>query len=122
MTTAITIVGNLTRAPEIRFTASGTAVATVGVAVERRRRKPDGSWESETEFFDVTAWKDLAEQLASLEQGTRIIATGRLSARSWETKAGEKRTSVEVVADDIGASIRFAEVTVKRTVRRGGEA
>ena len=118
----ITIVGNLTRDPELRFTPSGQATATFGVAVNRRwQNRQTNEWEEAVSFFDVTAWQQLAENVAeSVQKGTRIIVTGRLDQRSWETQDGEKRSKIEIVADEIGPSLSFATVDVHRVERREG--
>ncbi len=122
MTTAstTTIIGNLTRDPEIRYTREGQASANLGVAVNRRWPNRDsGEWEESTSFFDVVAWRDLAENVAlSLTKGMRVVVTGRLEQRSWETEDGDRRFKVEIVADEIGASLRFATVDVHRIERR----
>lgn len=116
----ITVVGNLTRDPELRFTNSGMAVATCGMAVNYRRQK-QGEWEEEVSFFDVTAFGDLGENVAeSLNKGNRIIVSGRLQQRSWETQDGDKRSKVEIVADEIGPSLRWATADVTKTERRDG--
>lgn len=115
---AIAIAGNITRTPELRFTPTGAAVATFGVAVNRRWRNQRNEWEEETSFFDVVCWRDLAEHVAeSIDKGTRVVVTGRLQQRSWETDAGEKRSKVEVLADEVGPSLRWATATVQRVER-----
>ena len=91
----VTIVGNLTREPELRFTQSGQAIATLGIAVSRRYQQ-NGEWQEKTSFFNVTAWGQLGENAASsLSKGSRAIVTGRLEQRSYETQDGEKRSVVE---------------------------
>ena len=119
---SITIVGNLTRDPEIRYMANGTAKAELGVAVSRRwQNRQTNEWEERTSFFNVVAWGDMAENISdTLAKGTRVIVNGRLEQRSWETDQGEKRSVVEVVADEIGPSLRWATAEVKRSERRGG--
>jgi len=113
----ITLAGNLTRDPELRFIASGRAVVNFGLAVNRSYKKND-EWVDETAFFDVNAWAELAENTAaSLSKGDRVIVTGRLNQRSYETREGEKRTVVEVLADDIGASVKRATMEVTRIKR-----
>ena len=100
----VTIVGNLTRDPELRFTTGGKGVASFGVAVNRRYQQ-NGEWQEKMSFFNVTAWDTLGENAAaSLTKGTRVIVTGRLEQREYETKEGEKRNVVEIVADEIGPS------------------
>jgi single-strand DNA-binding protein len=118
-TTATTIVGNLTRDPEIRYTREGQATTTLGVAVNRRwQNRVTNDWEESTSFFDVVTWRDLAENVAlSLTKGMRVVVSGRLEQRSWETEEGDRRFKVEIVADEVGASLRFATVDVHRTER-----
>jgi single-strand DNA-binding protein len=120
MSNATTLSGNLTRDPEIRYTRDGQANATFGLAVNRRWQ-PRGSeeWEEATSFFDVVCWRELAENVAlSLVKGSRVVVSGRLEQRSWETENGERRSRVEVTADDVGASLRFATVEINRVERR----
>ena len=115
----VTIVGNLTRDPELRFTAGGKGVASFGVAVNRRYQV-NGEWQEKVSFFNVTAWDSLGENAAaSLTKGTRIMVTGRLEQREYETTAGEKRNVVEIVADELGPSLRWARAEVERTQRTG---
>lgn len=113
----VTIVGNLTRDPELRFTAGGKGVASFGVAVNRRWQQ-GGEWQEKVSFFNVTAWDTLGENIAaSLTKGTRVIVTGRLEQREYETQQGEKRNVVEIVADEIGPSLRWARAEVERIAR-----
>lgn len=122
MSNTTTLSGNLTRDPEIRYTKDGQASATFGLAVNRRWQ-PRGSdeWEEATSFFDVVCWRDLAENVAlSLVKGSRVIVTGRLDQRTWETDGGERRSRVEVTADDVGPSLRFTTAEVTRPERRPG--
>lgn len=115
----VTIVGNLTRDPELRFTAGGKGVASFGVAVNRRYQV-NGEWQEKVSFFNVTAWDTLGENAAaSLTKGTRIMVTGRLEQREYETANGEKRSVVEIVADELGPSLRWARAEVERTQRTG---
>lgn len=115
----VTIVGNLTRDPELRFTAGGKGIANFGVAVNRRYQV-NGEWQEKTSFFNVTAWDQLGENAAaSLTKGARIIVTGRLEQREYETNNGEKRSVVEIVADELGPSLRWARAEVERTQRTG---
>jgi single-strand DNA-binding protein len=116
----VELVGNLTRDPELRFTPNGAPVANFGLAVNRRwRNQQSNEWEEQTSFFDVVAWRDLAENVAeSLQRGTRVIVVGRLEQRSWETQEGEKRSKVEVIADEIGPSLRWATAQVVKSERR----
>ena len=118
----VTLVGNVTRDPELRFTASGQAVATFGLAVNRRwQNRQTNEWEEEVSFFDVICWRAAGrERGESLTKGTRVIVTGRLEQRSWETQDGEKRSKVEIVADEIGPSLRWATAQVTKNERRDG--
>lgn len=115
-----TIIGNLTREPEIRYTKDGQATATLGVAVNRRwQDRQTQQWEESTSFFDVICWRDLAENVAlSLAKGMRVVVTGRLEQRSWETDEGDRRTRVEISAEDVGPSLGFATADVQRSDRR----
>ena len=119
----VTVVGNCTRDPELRFTPSGQAVATFGLAVNRRwRNRQTNEFEEAVSFFDVTAWQQLAENVAeSVQKGTRVIVAGRLDQRSWETQDGDKRSKIEIVADEIGPSLRYATADVTKNERRGGD-
>jgi single-strand DNA-binding protein len=119
MSNTTTITGNLTREPEIRYTKEGQATTQLGVAVNRRwQDKVSGEWQEATSFFDVVCWRDLAENVAlSLSKGMRVVVTGRIEQRSWETDDGEHRSKVEIVADEIGPSLRFATADVRRTLR-----
>lgn len=118
----ITVVGNLTRDPEIRYTAGGQANAKLAVAVSRRwNNKQTNEWEERTSFFNVVVWGEMADHCSeSLQKGNRVIVTGRLEQRSWETEQGEKRSAVEIVADEVAPSLRWATAEVKRTERREG--
>ncbi len=120
MSNTTTITGNLTREPEIRYTKEGQATAQLGVAVNRRwQDRTTQEWQEATSFFDVVCWRDLAENVAlSLSKGMRVVITGRIEQRSWETDDGEHRSKVEIVADEIGPSLRFATADVQRTQRR----
>src|SRR5262245_28287287 len=120
-TNSITISGNITREPEMRYTPSGVSKVTFGVAVNRSwRNQNTQEWEEQTSFFNVVAWRQLAENVgASLAKGSRVIVSGRLEQRSWETDQGEKRSIVEIVADDIAASLRFATAEVHKVERSG---
>jgi single-strand DNA-binding protein len=116
---SVTLVGNITRDPEMRFTNTGQAVTSFGLAVNRRwQNRQSGEWDEQVSFFDITAWGSLGENTAgSLNKGNRVIVTGRLQQRSYETQAGEKRSVVEVVADEIGPSLRWANAKVERNER-----
>jgi single-strand DNA-binding protein len=117
-----TIVGNLVEDPELRFTNSGTAVANLRVAVTQRIQQ-DGTWrDGETSFFRVNVWRDQAEHLAdSLAKGDRVMVTGRLRQRTWETPEGDKRSVTELEADEVGASLKFATAKVERAPSRGSD-
>ncbi len=118
--TTTTITGNLTRDPEIRYTRDGQATTSLSVAVNRRwQNRQTQEWEESTSFFDIVCWRDLAENVAlSLTKGTRVVVTGQLEERRWETEDGEARSKVELVADEIGASLRFATVDIHKVQRR----
>ena len=120
-TNSITISGNITRDPEMRYTPSGVSKVTFGIAVNRSwRNQQSQEWEEQTSFFNVVAWRQLAENAgASLTKGMRVVVSGRLEQRSWETEAGEKRSIVEVVADDVAPSLRFATAEVHKVERSG---
>src|ERR1035438_3417088 len=109
---SVTLVGNVTRDPELRFTPNrqGTATASFGLAVNRRwQNRQTQEWEEATSFFDVVCWREMAENVSeTLTRGARVMVAGRLEQRSWETQDGDKRSKVEVVADDIGPSLRWA--------------
>src|SRR5512142_2655279 len=121
--TVITIIGNLTNDPELRFTPSGAAVANFTVAsTPRTFDRQSNEWkDGETLFMRCSVWRDAAENVAeSLQRGTRVIVSGRLKSRSYETKEGEKRTVVEMDVDEIGPSLRSATAKVNKTQRGGG--
>jgi len=122
MSNSVTLVGNLVEDPELRFTASGVAMARVRFAVSRRYQDRDGTWQEESGFFGGTCWRDYAENVAeSLTKGTRVIVTGRLKQRTWETNEGEKRSTIEIDIQEIGPSLRWATASVTRTPRAGGD-
>lgn len=118
-----TVIGNVTRDPELRFTASGQATATFGLAVNRRwMNKQTNEWQEQVSFLNVVTWRELAENAAeSLHKGSRVIVTGRLEQRSWETDGGEKKSIVEIVADEVGPSLRWASAQVTRNERQGDQ-
>jgi single-strand DNA-binding protein len=118
----VVIVGNLTDDPELRYTPAGAAVANFRVAVNRRTRDESGQWkDGETSFFRVNAWRSLAENVAeSLTRGSRVVVSGRLRSRSWENPEGETRSAVEIEADEIGPSLRWATAKVEKTQRSSG--
>ena len=113
------LVGNITRDPELRYTPTGSAVATFGLAVNRRwMNRQTNEWEEQTSFLDITCWGQLAENAAeSLTKGTRVAVSGRLEQQTWETDSGEKRSKVHVVADEVGPSLKWATVVVTRNER-----
>ena len=120
--TLIVVVGNLTADPELRFTQSGVAVASFTVAsTPRTFDKQSNEWkDGETLFMRCSIRRDAAENVAeSLQRGTRVVVTGRLKSRSYETKEGEKRTVVELEVDEIGPSLRYATAQVTRSQSRG---
>lgn len=121
--TTITVVGNLTSDPELRFTPSGSAVANFTIAsTPRTFDRQSNEWkDGETLFLRASVWREAAENVAeTLTKGTRVVAQGRLKSRSYETKEGEKRTVMELEVDEIGPSLRYASAKVSRTQRSGG--
>lgn len=114
-----TISGNLAGDPELRFTATGRPVANFTVAQNRRRRSAGGEWEdADTLFLRVNVWGDLAENVAdSLMKGQRVVVSGRLEPRSFTTRDGQDRTVIELVADEVGASLRYARVKATKVTR-----
>ncbi|MGC0141857.1 MULTISPECIES: single-stranded DNA-binding protein [unclassified Pseudactinotalea] len=121
--TVITVVGNLTADPELRFTPSGAAVANFTVAsTPRQFDRQSNEWkDGETLFLRCSIWREAAENVAeSLTKGMRVIAQGRLVQRSFETREGEKRTVVELQVDEVGPSMRYATAKVTRAQRGGG--
>jgi single-strand DNA-binding protein len=121
--TVITVIGNLTGDPELRFTPSGAAVANFTVAsTPRTFDRQSNEWkDGDTLFLRCSIWREAAESVAeSLTKGTRVIVTGRLIQRSYETREGEKRTVYELQVDEVGPSLRYATAKVTRTQRSGG--
>ena len=121
--TVITVIGNLTGDPELRFTPSGAAVANFTVAsTPRTFDRQSNEWkDGDTLFLRCSIWREAAENVAeSLTKGTRVIVTGRLVQRSYETREGEKRTVYELQVDEVGPSLRYASAKVTRTQRSGG--
>jgi len=116
----VTLVGNLTRDPELRFTTGGRGVAQFGLAVNRRFQQ-NGEWQDQTSYFNIVAWGTLGENAAAtLTKGMRVIVSGRLEQREFQTREGDKRTAIEVNADEIGPSLRWATASVERTPRGEG--
>ena len=112
----VTLIGNLTDDPELRFTANGAAVANFRLAVTPRIRQGDTWTDGETSFFRINCWRQLAENVTeTLGKGARAIVIGRLRLRSWETDQGEQRSVVEVEADEVAPSLKFATATIQRT-------
>ena len=119
----VTVVGNLTNDPELRFTPSGAAVASFTVASSSRvLDKATNEWkDGDTTYLRCSVWRQYAENVAeSLTKGTRVIVTGRLKHRSYETREGEKRTVMEIDVDDVGPALRYATAKVNRVQRSGG--
>ncbi|MCL5973319.1 MAG: single-stranded DNA-binding protein [Ferrimicrobium sp.] len=118
----VTLIGNLTKEPELRFTSQGLAQTTFSIAVNRRRmNQQTQDWEESTSFFEVVCWRELAENVAeSLEKGSRAVVTGRLEQRTWETPDGDKRSKIQVIADEVGPSLRWATAQVTKADRRTG--
>jgi single-strand DNA-binding protein len=114
--TFVSLVGNLTDDPEVRFTPQGTAVASFRLAVTPRVND-GGTWkDGDTSFFRINAWRDLAEHVTdSLSKGDRALVLGRLKTRSWEPPEGERRSVVEVEAEEVGPSLKWATATPQRT-------
>ena len=118
---SVTLVGNVTRDPELRFTPSGQATASFGLAVNRVWNDRQTNERKEAvSFFDVVCWREMAENVSeSLTKGSRVVVTGRLEQRSWDSPEGDRRSKIEVVADEIGPSLRWATVEVRKNDRRG---
>jgi single-strand DNA-binding protein len=118
----VTLVGNITDDPELRFTPSGAPVANFTVAVNRRFRNQDGTWDDKLDgFFRCNCWRDMAENVAeSLQKGTRVVVVGRLQQRSWEDQDGNKRSAFEIQVDEVAPSLRWANAKVEKTQRSGG--
>ena len=116
--TFVALVGNLTDDPEVRFTPQGTAVASFRLAVTPRVKDDEGWKDGDTSFFRINAWRDLAEHVTdSLSKGDRALVLGRLKARSWETPDGERRSVVEVEAEEVGPSLKWATAKPQRAAR-----
>lgn len=122
MSNSITVVGNLTREPELRYTPTGAAVVKFGLAVNRFYTNRNGEKVEQTDFFTVNAWRELAENIAeTCKVGTRVIVSGRLQSRTWENEDNQKRTVVEIEADEVGPSLRWATATITKAKRGGPE-
>jgi single-strand DNA-binding protein len=121
--THVAITGNLTDDPEVTFTPNGAAVCNFRLAVTPRVKDGEGWKDGETSFFRITAWRQLAEHVGdSLSKGDRVIVLGQLRARSWETPEGERRSVVEVTAEEVGPSLKWATATPERTGKGNGTA
>jgi len=121
--TTLTVIGNLTDDPELRFTPSGAAVAKFRIAsTPRFMDKASGEWkDGDPLFLSCTVWRQVAENVAeSLSKGSRVIVSGRLRQRTYDTKEGEKRTVIDLEVDEIGPSLRYATAKVQRMSRSGG--
>jgi single-strand DNA-binding protein len=118
----ITVVGNVTRDPELKFLNSGQAALRISVAVSRRwQNRQSQEWEEKTSFFDIQCYGAMAENAAnSLQKGARVLISGRMEQRSWDTPEGEKRYAWELVADEIAPSLRWATAVVTKTPRAEG--
>lgn len=113
----VTIIGNVTRDPELRYIPSGVAVTNFGLAWNLKKQSGD----DEAMFFNVTCWRSLAENVAeSITKGARVIVTGRLDYRSYETQEGDKRTVVEIQAEEVGPSLQWATAEVEKNARSDG--
>ena len=111
------VTGNVTRDPELRFAASGVAICQFGVAFNKRRKDGD----DDVSFFDVVCFRELAENVAeSVTKGMRVVVDGELQQRSWETDDGSRRSKVELLADEVAPSLRWASAVVSRNDKKGG--
>lgn len=117
----VTLTGNVTRDPELRFTPGGMAVAQFGLAYNRKYTNRSGEKKDEASFFDVVCYGTLAENVSeSITRGARVMVEGRLEQRSWETQEGDKRSKIEVIADEVGGAMRWATVEITKNERRDG--
>lgn len=116
----LTVVGNITSDPDLKILASGVPVASFGLAWNRRFQQ-DGEWQEEPHFFDITCWRDLAENVAeSFSKGDRVIVVGRLEQSRWEDKdTGQSRSKVGITADEVGPSLRWATVAISKVESQG---
>lgn len=113
----VTVVGNVTRNPELRFTSAGMAVTNFGIAWNKKR----GDGEEEVSFFDITCFRQLAENVSeTVVKGSRVVIFGTLTQRSWDNQQGERRSKVEILADDVAPSLKWATANIKRNEYRGG--
>jgi single-strand DNA-binding protein len=117
MSNTMTIIGNLTNDPELRFTQAGKPMLTGSIA-SNRRYQVNGEWKEEPSYFNYVIWGDLADNAAaSLRKGSRVLATGRLQQREWQDKDGNKRISYDLVIDEIAPSLKWATVTITKTAK-----
>jgi len=118
----LTIIGNLTKDPEVRFANSGTAMVSFSVAVNKSRKdKTTGDWIKETSYFDCVLWGEQAENFAnSFARGNRVIASGQLQQRKYEGQDGTEKTKLELIVDEIGATIKYATLAITKTERPDG--
>lgn len=124
-TSAVTLIGNVSREPEMRFTPSGQSVTTFGLVFNKRKKNQQtNEWEDgDAQFFDVKCWGPLGENVAeSIKKGTRVIVHGELEFRAWETDNGDKRSKVEINAEAVGPDLRFATAQVQKIQREGGSS
>jgi single-strand DNA-binding protein len=119
----ITLVGNITDDPELRFTPSGSAVANFTIAVNRRFKNQSGAWEDKLDgFFKCNCWREMAENVAeSLQKGMRVMVVGRLQQRSWDDQEGNKRSAFEIQVDEVGPSLRWATAQVQKSQRSSSQ-
>lgn len=114
----ITVLGNLTRDPELRFTPSGSPVVNFGIAVSRRWQNNVGEWQEDVNYVDVVAWRSLAENCSeSLKKGDRVLLNGRLQMRTWETADGQTRNKIEIVARVVAPSLEWATAEITKNIK-----
>lgn len=114
----VTVCGNIARDPELRYSSGGAPMVKFSIAENRRYQKA-GEWTEEVGFYDVICWGQLGENAAvCLSKGDRVVVSGRLAQRSWESPEGTKRSAVEIVADMVGPDLRFATVVIEKTARQ----
>ena len=116
----VTLVGNATADPSLKFIPSGAANTTFGLAVNRKwQNRQTQEWEEATSFIDIVCWRELAENVAeSIERGARVVVTGRMEQRSWEQDDGSKRSKIEVIADEVAPSLRWASAQVTKNEKK----
>jgi single-strand DNA-binding protein len=122
MSATSTYIGNLTRDPEVRFANSGQPFCSFSIAVNKNKKNSAGEWEKETSYFDCVVFGESAENFAnSFGKGNRVIVTGRLQQRKYEGQDGTEKTKIELVTDEIGATVKYATVAITRTERPEGQ-